>query len=332
MTSWVYLLSTFTPEALIFESLAILTLICAYTAFWVLRKRRLGAVENEVPSTVVKAYLNELIGEAQGVRTQLFGLLSAESAITQSTGRVFTMPASSANTGPAVDLSGFERKMAEQAAALERIIGEKAILEKDLAAAKSAAPTGKGDAETTSLKEKLANLEARLQEYSIIEDDLANLKRLQQENAQLKAQLAGKGGAAAAPALAANAEPVLAPKPEPVAATPAPAVKLEEPPAAVEPALAAESGPKITEDTPFANLNKDVKESLASTSAPVPAPEPKVEPKATPAPAAAAPVPVATIAQAAQAPGAPATMSADKPPTEKSDEDLIAEFEKMLNS
>lgn len=329
MSSWVYLFSNFTPEALLLESLAILTLICAYTAFWVLRKRRLGAVENEVPATVVKAYLNELIGEAQGVRTQLFGLLAGDSAITQSTGRVFTLP--TAPAGSSVDLSGFERKMAEQAAALEKIMGEKALLERDLAAAKAGAPAGapgKTDGgDTEALKEKLANLEARLQEYSIIEDDLANLKRLQQENAQLRAQLANKGGTPAA-APAARAEPAVAapaPAPSPKAEAAPPAVKLEEAPVAPEPApVAAGAGPKITEDTPFEDLSKDVKESLK----PAPA-----APKAEPAAAAAAPAP-APVAPTPAAPpaAAPAPMAAEKPPTEKSDEDLIAEFEKMLNS
>src|SRR5580700_9305858 len=76
MASWIYVFSKFTPEALLFEALAICLLIAGYAAFWVLRKRKLGAAANLVPASVVKLYLNELIGDANDMRTQLFGLLN----------------------------------------------------------------------------------------------------------------------------------------------------------------------------------------------------------------------------------------------------------------
>src|SRR5689334_392111 len=76
MTSWVYILSQFTPEALLFEALIIVLLCCGYTVFWILRKRRFGIVESNLPSGPVKAYLNELIANAEQLRNQLFGILS----------------------------------------------------------------------------------------------------------------------------------------------------------------------------------------------------------------------------------------------------------------
>src|SRR5258708_38333401 len=76
MTSWVYLFSKFTPEALLFEALFICLLFASYTGFWILRKRRLGSSDTLVPASVVRVYLNEMIGDAESLRAQLFGLLS----------------------------------------------------------------------------------------------------------------------------------------------------------------------------------------------------------------------------------------------------------------
>ena len=97
-------------------------------------------------------------------------------------------------------------------------------------------------------------LKDKLQEYSIIEDDLANLKRLQQENEQLKKSLEASGGTvpeAAAPVTEPiPAEPAAAPVEEPAAAAPAEEpIPAEEPAAAApaeEPAAAAPEAP--TED------------------------------------------------------------------------------------
>jgi len=53
---------------------------------------------------------------------------------------------------------------------------------------------GQSNALVDELTKERDELKGRLQEYEIIEDDLANLKKLQQENEELKKQLAGKGG------------------------------------------------------------------------------------------------------------------------------------------
>lgn len=131
----------------------------------------------------------------------------------------------------------------------------------ELEAAKSAAPApaaGGGDEELQkqldAVTKERDELKERLQEYEIIEDDLANLKKLQQENAELKKALEGGGGAApaAAPEPAAEAapepaaaEPEAPAAPEPVAeaapepAAPEPVAEAAPEPAAEEPAAAA---------------------------------------------------------------------------------------------
>ncbi len=351
MTSWIYIFSKFTPEALLFEALLICVLVSSYAAFWVVRKRRFGAVENEVPASVVKVYLNELIGEAEDMRAQLFGLLSGGSPRVrnaESSGPSFAVSGDAAEK-----LAALERKMSDQAAAMEKILSEKAKLEKELSDARAGgasaggAPAGNDDLQ--KLLEKCQGLEARLAEYSVIEDDLANLKRLQQENAQLKSQLGG--GAAATPTPSPAPAPAAAPVPTPAAAAaPAPTAAVPSepvaPPAAAAPAPAAEPAPAPAADPAATaaaaaiaaaadaaapsstSMSQDAIQAALDAAAGNPAAafeglvdevEKSLQPGTPPAGATAAPA-------AAAAPAAPET----KP--EKTDEDLIAEFEKMLNS
>ena len=93
-------------------------------------------------------------------------------------------------------------------------IQEKLKLKDDeIKAARQAAGSGEG-VDTSELEARLAALQKerdemreRLAEYEIIEEDLANLKRLQQENEQLKKELeALRGGAPAAEAPVAQEE------------------------------------------------------------------------------------------------------------------------------
>ena len=287
MNSMVYLISRFTPEALLFEALIILVLACGYTAFWVLKKRRLGAIENQVPATVVKDYLNEIIVDAEQLRNQLFGLLSAAGL---SVGRPAVVGAPviarslTASETTSIDpmaldkISALEAKIGEQTRMIEVFMAEKSKIEKELAEARaagaSASRQGENSPAVVQLKEKVQTLEAKLAEYSVIEDDLANLKRLDQENKQLKAALGGKS-----PAAAQTAAPISMPEAAPALAE----------------AIASPSA-----DSGFEGLVDQVEQSLQQP--------PSVASTET-----------------------PASPSAEIPGGEKSDADLVAEFEKMLN-
>ena len=82
-----------------------------------------------------------------------------------------------------------------------------------------------GGGNTVELETKLKDLEAKLQEYEIIEDDIANLSLYKQENAKLKQEIEAlkSSGGGAAP------EPAPAPAPAPVAeAAPEEAPQAEE--------------------------------------------------------------------------------------------------------
>lgn len=330
MQSWVYLFSKFTPEALLFEALLILILVTGYAAFWVLRKRRYGSVKNALPSGPVQAYLNELILSAEQLRAQLFGLLGNQNpdllkhpgfgigtgmgaGAGPSLQSLLTPPAAGAVSAGITDpevqkkVQALEARMVEQTRALETLVSDKSRLETELVTAKSAAANvsssmpsfGGGDssAADAALQKRVAELEARLAEYNVIEDDLANLKRLQQENTLLKSQLnqAGITPASVTP----GASPA-APAPA-AAATPAEA---DAAPTA-EPPVEAPSTPEI-----------------AAVDAPSDPPS-----GATAADPAAPPTPAESAPAAAAAADSPAVSPEE---ANKTDADLVAEFEKML--
>lgn len=347
---WVYIFSRFTSEALLFEALIICSLCAVYTAFWLLRKRKFGVIKKEVPAGVVKYYLNELIVDAEQLRAQLFGLLTGQGVVpTPIAGLTFgqntaAAPAVSMLSGQpgaaagaagidphsAQTLAALEAKLAEQAKQIENFVSEKTRIEQELLKAKSAkGGEAAGPDNSKELLDKIGQLEAKLAEYSVIEDDLANLKRLQQENNSLKSQLA-KGGSnekiAAAPAAVqetlSGSTPVnntmksatpASEKTEPAADAGVTAALSSgtEAGAASEPvSLGAPTASSTTESMAanFEGLVDQVEQSLQ-----------KSDVKAAPADATAASKKVSST----DAP-APATI-------EKSDADLVAEFEKMLN-
>ena len=199
MKSWVFLFSQFTPEALLIESLLILLIYSGYTAFWILRKRKWGAIgETDELTGPVKNYLNHLIGETVNLRSQLFGLdvstnhptQGANLAYPQSTTVLESTAESEDNSTESSDI--LETQLAEQKQLIDQLLSEKALLEELIRQNKQIEPTDtppQNSENLTELEKKIEGLEEKLNEYSIIEDDLADLKRFQQENTQLKALL-----------------------------------------------------------------------------------------------------------------------------------------------
>ena len=301
---------------MLFEGLFICLLCAGYTAFWIVRKRKRGALDKEVPSTVVKGYLNELIFDAEQLRAQLFGLLAG--AGFQGRQLPVMTAASAAMAGDpelSQKISELEGKIAAQDAAMKALLGEKDKIQKELAAAQAAskniaAGPAANSAQLAEMQAKIQLLEGKLSEYSVIEDDLANLKRLQQENIQLKGALGGKAPSASAAAEAPATTEASAV--ETSAATEAPATA----PAAAAPAPAAEPS--------FEGLVSAVEETIQQPTAEAPAAAAPAAEAPTAAPAAAAPAAEASAAPAAAAP-APAAPAGNEA-------DLVAEFEKMLNA
>jgi predicted component of type VI protein secretion system len=280
MDSWIYIFSKFTPEALVLELAFIFILFGIYSIFWILRKRRYGVADQTLPSGPVKAYLNELIGAADHLRVQLFGLLPGNIREGESQQAV----SSGDNSEIGRILSKLETKLDAQGRAIEHLsLGGPLVAGGPAVPAFEPSLGGGGgpvdEAEVNSLKVKVDSLETRLAEYSIIEDDLANLKKIQQENVELRAALEALTGGRPLPPVAA------APLPKTVA----------------EPVVAAPAEPVLINPTP------------------------------TPTPAAAPPPPaVAEAKEAAPAPADSAAQAAPREAVDMGEDDLVKEFEKML--
>lgn len=296
MDAWIYLFSKFSHEALLFEAFILFIGICGYSVFYLTRKRKYGVAGKDVPENIIKFYLAQLVVDAEEMRNQLFGLLGKGEATARLMGgasfspdhHVAMPPVPTSAPGAALpdprlqeQLHDLEKKLAEQAGALDSVLNEKMKIEEELANAKAearengaavaASEAGSPD-RTGPLQERVKQLEAQLAEYAIIEDDLANLKRLQKENKTLKQQLADTSSSVI----------------EVAVTTPPAAVAAEEP-------------------ADFEALVDVVEKNLANTAGPL-----NTDPLET-------------------------SLTADQPPSEqskdeKSEEQLQADFEKMLNS
>lgn len=287
------LLNQFTNETVSLSLTVLLLLTIVLVAYWYYNRRKFHQLSHQIPASVVKNYLDSIIANSNALKSSLFrggGLELGE-------GIPSILPTTDLPVG-GVDAGGdnseeLAQKNAE-IANLRALLNQKdttiAELEKMLAAAQANAGSGDGDSaeeiqrlndEITSLKNQLeeANnqlenasgggdseaiikerdeLKERLMEYEIIEEDLANLKRYQQENEELKKtieQLKAGGGAPAAEEPAGEPEPAAAapePEPEPeVEAAPEPEVPaMEEPAAPEEPAVPAEAPSEETAGVP----------------------------------------------------------------------------------
>lgn len=418
MNPWIYFFSKFSDELILLEAFVLFILSAIYAAYWVMRRSKLNQ-EHLIPASRVQEFLDQIIDDATEIEEELFGKGKDRSALKkrisdslQASAARAAEPAITALAPETVDAQAGERireleqLILEKERALSEALNEKQSVEKKLAEASSqpkadsTAPAAAAAAPATNndeLHKKIKNLEDRLAEYSVIEDDLANLKRLQQENQKLKTAMtqAGvplpTGTSASTPTAAASSSGTSAAatastsgSSSPASSSPAgnAAPASAQTPAATgsAPAAAAQStqtAAAATQANTAANTAANATPSAATTAAAAQSAQTAAAAKkdsptaasaastgatasagatasttgtsttgtaATSAPAAAAsPAAGATASTAAQAQQAPfdklesnvdqslaAKDAANKPPG-KSDDDLLAEFEKMLN-
>lgn len=168
------------------------------------------------------------------------------------------------------------------------------------AGATAAAPAGLSDADKAKLEAQIKDLQAKLQEYEIISEDIADLSFYKEQNAKLQRELEATKGGAPAAAAAALAPTPAAPAPAAAAPTPAPAAAPKEEPAIVGKAQAKEA-----------------------TAAAAPAEPPVATPAAPPAPAPSSGI---EAPKAEAAPAAPAEEAPAAPVENVIDDQLMAEF------
>jgi len=322
-------IAQFSDETLIITLSILILVLVILVVYWHYNKKKFHQLSHQIPASVLKTYLDSIIQNSTSLKSSLFrgGGLEIGNGI-PSVVPVGDLPSGNISVGGdsseelnqrIAEVSSLTQRLADkerqiteldsklrdaQAASLssgggdssEEVAILKAEIEKlraELEAAKNAAPApAAGDdgamaQQLTDVTKERDELKERLMEYEIIEEDLANLKRLQQENDQLKKTIAELQAGGAAPAAAAaepEPTPEAAPEPEP---TP-------EPVAEAIPEAAPEESPEGGEDL-------EAQMAAAITDTPPPEEEP----------AAADDVPANEGEQ-------------------KSAEELLSEFEKML--
>lgn len=317
-------------DELLSAQIALLSFSLALGVYWMLIRKKKRESAEWVPAALVKAYLDRMRADERETRARLFGeeyAAPSAAAAPVAHGHATTVTQVVSND-PALqkEIEALRAQLAQsdsRAMEFDRTMNglkaEKAALEQKLkdAAANPAAGAAAAGPDPKVMQE-LEDLRARIQEYDVVSEEIANIKILQKENEKLKARVGEleAGGAkvaaapAAAPAAAEPAKTVAAEKAEPAPLTVVSGGKAEAAPAAA-PAPAA-AAPAATPAPAAAETNTNV---LAPVT-------PSVEtPAAAPAPAAAAAAP-ATDAAAA---------GAEKSSKQK-EEELLSEFEKMLAS
>ena len=225
-------LTKFTDETITIFGLTSLLTMLAIVIYWFYNRKKFHQLQHEIPASIVKNYLDSIIENSNSLKSSLFrggGLdigLGVPSVVP-----VGTLPTSQ-SIGVGTSSEELNQKNAE-IASLKQNVGDRGkqitelearLREAEQSLAEALKSSG-GDAnlqkELTKITNERNELRERLKEYEIIEEDLANLKRLQQENEQLKAELAAfKKGGAPVPT------PPPAPKPTPTP-TPLPAAVAE---------------------------------------------------------------------------------------------------------
>lgn len=251
MTETVRLILTkFTDETITVFSLLLLVTMVGIIIYWFYNRKKFHQLSHEIPASVVKNYLDSIIQNSNSLKSSLFrgggleigngvpsvvpvGDLPSSSSIGLGSGREEITQKNAEIAALSQKLNDRQKQIIDLEKTIQDLSAGKGIgaetdlLKKDLLLAHQrikeleallvdARAASGGDAEMQKELNAVTNerneIRERLKEYAIIEEDLANLKRLHQENDQLKAEImAMKRGAVAAPAAVVAAATVAPP-------------------------------------------------------------------------------------------------------------------------
>lgn len=211
----------FGPELLIIQAGLLVIVFTLFLWLWFSNRRKYHNLKHAIPANVVKGYLDSIIQNSTSLKSSLFRGGGAEV-----NGIPSVMPLQNLVGGDNLGMNGAPstallEELNQRKAQLALLEGQAATsqlsqkelenklnqavakikeLENLLAARRNEAGGDEGlKLELDSVTKERNEIRDRLKEFEIIADDLANLKRLQQENEQLKRSLAAKDGKAPQP-------------------------------------------------------------------------------------------------------------------------------------
>jgi uncharacterized phage infection (PIP) family protein YhgE len=226
LESLITTLDKFTPEILVILSGLLVITTTLFLWLWFANRRTYNLLRHQLPASVVKTYLDSVIQNSTSLKSALFRGGGNDIGVMPTSMPVIGGGESMAAAGPGdAGLRDQVQRLQSEISSLQSQLATANNVKKDLEGAlataharikeleallaKAGTSTGGGDsaavtAELQKVSKERDELREKLKEYEIIEDDLANLKRLQQENQQLKRSLGVSGGSA--PVAAAPAE------------------------------------------------------------------------------------------------------------------------------
>lgn len=229
-------LDKFAPELLVIQFGFLVILSTLFLWLWFSNRRKYHNLKHAIPANVVKSYLDSIIQNSTSLKSQLFrgggidvGAVPSVMPLTNLTGGDGLAVSGAPSTAVLEELNQKKAQIASLEAQLSALQNAQREVEAKLSQGESALAsaetkikeleallvqartTGGGDeglkAELEMITKERDELRDRLREFEIISDDLANLKRLQQENEQLKRSLAAQGGEAPVQEESAEATP-----------------------------------------------------------------------------------------------------------------------------
>jgi hypothetical protein len=333
----------FGPELLVIQFGFLVILSTLFLWLWFSNRRKYHNLKHAIPANVVKNYLDSIIQNSTALKSSLFrgGGLETGSGVPSVLPLNSLMGGENigVNGAPATALleeinqkkalvasledqlsslhgsqKEFETKLTSSQGQISSAEAKIKELESLLAQSKTSSGVGGGGAGgDAALKSELSmvtkerdEIRDRLKEFEIISDDLANLKRLQQENEQLKRSLAAQGGALPAATPVAGKAPGIAN--EKLAAQADLSDLLED---------LGQSGEEAVEDN---QALEDFLSSPDETDSQVATDEPPSEEEEM----------SASDENSTESENESDNESDNKPKSEKTPEDLLSEFEKML--
>ena len=227
----------FGPEILVIQFGFLVIISTIFLWLWFSNRRKYHNLKHAIPANIVKSYLDSIIQNSTALKSQLFrgggqdlgnvpsviplhnlmggeGLAVSGAPSTALMEELNQKKAQVASLEAQVNFSQsshkeLEGKLNQSYGTITSSESKIKELESLLAQSKNSGAGAAGGGNDAALKQELNmvtkerdDLRDRLKEFEIIADDLANLKRLQQENDQLKKSLAAQGGKVPAPVAA----------------------------------------------------------------------------------------------------------------------------------
>jgi hypothetical protein len=168
--SWFYILHQSTHEALLLEALVLLALVFFYAVFWLVeyKKHRFETISHLNDQATF--YLHEVLRFSALLRLEILG-------------------------NRKTDLNTLEIQLAEERKITATLEQEKKQLQALLETAQKNALEKEGansssanelSGTNSEMQEKIKDLEEKIQEYALLQEDLAHLKEISEENKKLK--------------------------------------------------------------------------------------------------------------------------------------------------